>query len=73
LFTFVARFTSQPFDWALPSQLAYPAVQLMPHAPSAQLGVPLLPEHTVPQVPQLLMLVWVFASQPLFGLPSQLA
>jgi hypothetical protein len=45
----------------------------MEHAPSEQLGVPLLLEQTVPHAPQLLMLVCVFASQPLFGLPSQLA
>jgi hypothetical protein len=40
--------------------------------PETQLVVPFGFEHAVPQAPQLLALLLVFVSQPLFGLPSQL-
>jgi hypothetical protein len=68
----VLRLISQPFD-ALPSQLPYPALQLMPHTPPVQLGVPLLLLQVVPHPPQFVTLVFLLTSQPLSTLPSQLA
>jgi hypothetical protein len=50
---------SHPLE-AVASQSPKPALQeAMPQAPPAQAGVPLAAEQTVPQVPQLLALVWV--------------
>ena len=43
------------------------------HVPLLQTGVPVGQVHALPQEPQLLMLVFLFVSQPLTGLPSQLA
>jgi hypothetical protein len=43
-----------------------------PQVPATQFGVPPDTGQTFPQVPQLLMLVAVLVSHPLFGLPSQL-
>lgn len=71
LATLEFRFTSQPLA-ALPSQLANPALQVMPQTPAVQNGVPLVLLHAVPQPPQWLVLFWVFVSQPFETLPSQL-
>jgi hypothetical protein len=61
---------SQPL-LTLPSQLPYPVAQLMPQTPEAQLGVPWLLLHALPQAPQFAALVLTSASQPLAALPSQ--
>jgi len=47
-------------------------LQVIEHAPSAQLAVPFVLEHAVPHAPQFAALVCVFTSQPFAGLPSQL-
>src|SRR3970282_51512 len=66
-----AVFTSQPFA-ALVSQSASGGLQaLMPHLPSVQFGGPQVAEQTLPQAPQLSVLVLVLISQPLATLPSQ--
>ncbi len=58
----------------MPSQLAKPALHApMPHTPAEQVDVPLAAEQTLPQRPQLPVLVRVSTSQPLRGLPSQSA
>ncbi len=59
----VASATSHPFA-ALPSQLAKPVLQTMPHVDPAQNGVPAVPSQTTPQAPQLRGLVATFVSQP---------
>jgi hypothetical protein len=61
---------SQPLEM-LPSQLPQPALHAMPHTPSVQLAEPLAVEHTMPQPPQFVRLVFVFVSQPFAVLPSQ--
>jgi hypothetical protein len=68
----VVRLVSQP-SLALALQLPQPPLQLMEHAPSEHVGTPFALLQALPQLPQLPMLVWVLISQPLFGLPSQLA
>src|SRR5574337_468257 len=55
-----------------PSQLAKPALQVMPHTLAAQVAVPLVELQTVPQAPQLVGLVVRSVSQPLLTRPSQL-
>jgi len=71
LLTLLVVLVSQPLP-ARPSQLPKPAAQVMPHEPPAQLGVPLLPLHTLPQLPQLARFSAVPVSQPLPASPSQL-
>lgn len=56
-----------------PSQFAKPALQLMPQLPLEHVAVPFVELHTLPQEPQLPVLVWVFTSQPFATLPSQFA
>jgi hypothetical protein len=68
----VSSCASQPFSCALPSQLPQPDVQLIPHTPAAQDGEPLVLLHTVPQAPQLPVLLLRSVSQPFASLPSQL-
>ena len=67
----VFRFVSHPVE-ASPSQLPKPELHPMEQAPSEQLGVPLVPLQTVPQVPQLETVVSVFVSHPVEPIPSQL-
>lgn len=56
------------------SQLAKPALHATPQTAFAQTGEPFGVEgQAKPQVPQLVMLFRVLTSQPLNGLPSQLA
>lgn len=62
--------TSHPLV-AMPSQLARPALQIGWQLPLVHVVEPPGFEHAVPQVPQLLVLVLVLVSQPLFALPSQ--
>ena len=66
----VLRLVSQPLA-ALPSQSPKPAVQVTPHAPAAQVAVPLVASHALPQRPQFATVVARLVSQPLAGLPSQ--
>jgi hypothetical protein len=54
----------------LPPQLASPAPHVVVHAPDEHT---LPPPHVVPHPPQFPLSDWVFTSQPLAGLPSQLA
>ena len=68
--TVLRRSTSQPLA-ALPSQLPKPAAQVMPHAPAAHEGVPLVALQALPQPPQWAGLVAKLVSQPLAALPSQ--
>lgn len=64
---------SQPVAYE-PSQLAKPALhEATVQIPDTHAAVPFATEQTLPQVPQLLTSVLVLASQPLAGLPSQLA
>lgn len=63
MFVLVEMLVSQPSD-AFWSQLAKPGLQVITQAPAVQVGVPLLTEHTNPQLPQLLVSVWVL-TQPL--------
>ena len=70
--TLVLVFVSQPFD-ALASQLPKPALHTGVQRPDTQDVVPFMFAHAVPHAPQLVELVLRFVSQPLFGLPSQLA
>lgn len=72
LLMLLCRFVSQPLT-GLPSQLEKPAAHTGEQVPETQLVVPFGFEHTVPQPPQLLMLLLVLVSQPLLGLPSQSA
>jgi hypothetical protein len=44
----------------------------MPHEPPVHDGVPLFELHALPQLPQWLVLLPRFVSQPLATLPSQL-
>jgi hypothetical protein len=69
-FTVVLIAISQPLE-ASPSQLPKPALHAMAHALALQEGVPLLALHAWPQAPQLVRLLLVSVSQPLFLLPSQ--
>jgi hypothetical protein len=57
----------------LPSQSANPVLQTGAHTPAEHDVVPLAFVQETPQAPQLVALVFVFVSQPLFGLPSQSA
>jgi hypothetical protein len=64
-------FVSQPLP-GRPSQSPRPALQtLMPQTPLTQFAVPPVLGQTLPHVLQLLTSEVTFASQPLFGLPSQ--
>jgi hypothetical protein len=56
LLTFVLVLVSHPFA-TLPSQLPKPALHAIEHDPSAQLAVPFVELHALPQVPQLPVLV----------------
>jgi hypothetical protein len=68
----VVSVVSQP-SAGFPLQSPYGLVHdETPHTPATQFGVPPDTGHTCPQLPQLLMLVAVLVSQPLFGFPSQL-
>jgi hypothetical protein len=69
--TVVFVFVSQPFA-TLESQLPKPGEQVREHVPAEQVGVALVVEHAAPQPPQCPTVVFVFVSQPLFWLPSQL-
>lgn len=64
--------TSQP-STALLLQFAKPDWHAMPHWPAEQDGTPLVESQAFPQPPQLLVLVWVFTSQPLPASVSQSA
>jgi hypothetical protein len=64
-------FVSQPLT-ALPSQFPNPALHVGTQAPVVQVVVPFAFVHWVPQAPQFERLVFVFVSQPLEALPSQL-
>jgi hypothetical protein len=59
----VRRSVSQPFT-ALASQLPKFALQVMPHAPALQVGVPLVELQTVPHAPQFEVLILRSTSQP---------
>jgi hypothetical protein len=48
-------------------------LQVIPHMPAVQVGVPFVELQTVPHAPQLVVEVLVFTSQPLAGLASQSA
>jgi hypothetical protein len=67
----VFRFTSHPVD-AKVSQFPNPALHATEHTAAEQEAVPLVPLQTVPQAPQLAVLVFLFVSQPFVALPSQL-
>ena len=64
---------SQPLVRLLASQSAKPAVQAPAQLPLEQSGATLVAEHGASQDPQCAVLVERFSSQPLAGLPSQLA
>jgi hypothetical protein len=66
----VARLISQPFT-AFPSQSPSPALQAMEQAPLLQVGVPVLPSHTLPHTPQLLASLTNWLSQPFSRFASQ--
>jgi len=68
----VFKLASQPFV-TLVSQLPKPLLHTMEHVADEHDGVPFVPLHAAPQEPQFAVLVLRFASQPLFGLLSQLA
>lgn len=71
-FESVVRLVSHPFD-VRPSQLANPPLQLpIWHDPLKQLAPAFANEQAVPQEPQFDALVFVFVSQPLATLVSQL-
>jgi hypothetical protein len=72
LVTVFVRLVSQPL-FLLLSQLPKPPLQMGVHAPAAHEVVPLVFVQIVPQAPQLVVLVWVLVSQPLFTFASQLA
>lgn len=61
---------SQPFLTS-PSQLPKPASQVMPQLPEEHVAVPLVESHTLPQMPQLPVLVLMLVSQPFVTSPSQ--
>lgn len=63
---------SQPLV-TLPSQLAKPAAQAMPHWPAEHEAVPCVVLQTLPHPPHAPVLVSVFVSQPFAVLPSQSA
>src|SRR5438093_1322437 len=66
------RLASQPLALFV-SQLLYPAVQVPSvHVPATQVSEAFARSHTAPQAPQSVS-VLMFFSQPLLGLPSQLA
>jgi hypothetical protein len=65
------KFDSQPLA-AFPSQFPRPALQVIPHAPLEQLGVPFEELQTLPHIPQLVTSFPSGVSQPLLKLPSQL-
>ena len=67
----VDRLISHPLP-ALPSQLPKPPLHVSEQAPRLHVADALAPLHAEPHDPQLVRLVSVFVSQPLFGLPSQL-
>ena len=54
------------------SQLAKPALHVMSHTPAMHDAVPLVELHTFVQLPQWVIPVFRFDSQPLPELPSQL-
>ena len=65
-------FVSQPSSCLLPLQSAKLAEHVPVHTPAVQVFVDMfVPGQTMLQPPQLVVLVPVFASQPLMGLPSQ--
>jgi hypothetical protein len=68
----VSVFVSQPL-FGRPSQFLKLPLHTGVHTPLTQLVVPLAFEQWMLQPPQLLMSPEVGVSQPLFGLPSQLA
>jgi hypothetical protein len=68
----VFRLVSHPL-FGLLSQLAKPALQTGWQTPLAQLVVPCALVQVLPHVPQLLMLLVMFVSQPVEYCPSQLA
>jgi hypothetical protein len=72
LLALVLTLVSHPL-FGLPSQSAVPAEQLGSHTPATQAVVPFAFVHVTPHAPQLPVLVFVFVSQPLVALPSQLA
>ena len=55
------------------SQLANPAVQLMPQTPTVQVAPPFVLLHTVPQALQFAVSVFTFTSQPSDAKPLQFA
>ena len=63
-------FVSQPLV-ALPSQLAYPVLQLGEQMLPMQLVVPWAFVHWLPHAPQLFVLVFRFVSQPFTTFPTQ--
>ena len=68
-----SRFDSHPVA-ALPSQSAYPVLQLaMVHCPETHASVALARLQTAPQDPQLFTSMFRFTSQPSIGLPLQSA
>ena len=69
-FDVVVSDISQPSE-ARPLQLPKPEVQVTEQVPVLHAAVPFVPLHTVPHVPQLVRLVFVLVSQPLFLLLSQ--
>jgi hypothetical protein len=66
----VCRFTSHPL-FGFPSQSPSPGLHAMEHAPLLQSGVPVLPSHFLPHVPQLFTSLTSGVSQPLSAFPSQ--
>jgi len=68
----VSELVSQPL-FGLPSQFLKLPLHTGVHTPLTQLVVPFAFVHEMPQPPQLLTSLEVGLSQPLFGLPSQLA
>ncbi len=71
-FVLVVSSVSHPL-FALPSQLPHPELHEGVHTPPTHWVLPCAFEHTIPHPPQLPESVFVFFSQPLAGLPSQLA
>src|SRR5690606_31519054 len=61
---------SHPFS-SRSSQSSNPSSQLIPQAPSSQVGEPLMSRHTLKQVPQFCGSSSRFTSQPFSGSPSQ--
>jgi hypothetical protein len=72
LLTSEASVTSQPFV-SLPSQLAKPGVQTMPHWDAVHVALPFWLLQAAPQAPQFAGSAERSVSQPLAGLPSQSA